>query len=166
MIEGTIEKVALGTNIAQETAAALGAIVQGVGKVTDLVAEIAAASTEQAEGINQINAGLDQVNLVTQRNTATAEESAASAEETSNQVAGVQRLVSRFTLAEGHTGHGVPQGMTPEMMSVVQAYVDRLLVGGRGHPAPERRTAPLRAAPPAASAKSAIDLDSPDFGKY
>jgi methyl-accepting chemotaxis protein len=173
MIEGSIKKVALGTNIARDTATALGSIVQDVGKVTDLVAEIAAASNEQAEGINQINSGLDQVNQVTQRNTATAEESAASAEEMSGQTAEMQRMVGTFTLMERSASASLPDGMTPEMMQMVQAYVQRL-VGQGGAPAAAARPKPQQAQAPAParttgrgnSPAKIINLESSEFGKY
>ncbi len=50
LIEGSVQKTANGTTIAGQTAEALQSIVGGIGKVTDLVAEIAAASSEQAQG--------------------------------------------------------------------------------------------------------------------
>ena len=49
---------------------------------TDLVAEIAAASQEQAQGIEQVNTAVAQMDKVTQQNAANAEESASAAEET------------------------------------------------------------------------------------
>ena len=127
MIEGSIKKVSFGTNIAKETATALGAIVSDVGKVTDLVAEIAAASNEQAEGINQVNAGLDQVNQVTQRNTATAEESAASAEEMSGQTGEMQGMISKFQLREVRSKAGLPDNISPEMMAMLQGYIEKMM---------------------------------------
>ncbi|MEA3363526.1 MAG: hypothetical protein U9Q61_09725, partial [Thermodesulfobacteriota bacterium] len=74
-------------------------IVGSITKVTDLVAEIAAASNEQAQGISQINQGLGQIDQAVQQSTATAEESAASAEELSSQSAHLKHMLSRFTLA-------------------------------------------------------------------
>ncbi len=137
MIEGSMKKVAHGTGIARETAGALNRIVSEVGKVTDLVAEIAAASNEQADGIAQINTGLEQVNEVTQRNTATAEESAASAEEMSGQTTEMQGMLGRFKLQDVH-GTG-PQELPPEVAEMVQRYMRELQAAG---------------APPAARARS------------
>src|SRR5690606_18911822 len=117
MIEGSIKKVSQGTSIAKETAGALNRIVVDVGKVTDLVAEIAAASNEQAEGISQINTGLEQVNEVTQRNTATAEESAASAQEMSGQTSEMQGMVNHFKLQEPKAPAGFDQ-LPPDMAAM------------------------------------------------
>ncbi len=52
-------------------------IVSGTTKVSDLVAEIEAASKEQSEGIGQVTEGLGQIDQVTQQATANAEETAA-----------------------------------------------------------------------------------------
>lgn len=103
LIESSVKKVEDGSQIADKTAEALGEIVTGVGKVTDLVAEIAAASNEQAQGIAEINTALGQIDQVTQQNTANAEESAAAAEELSSQAEQLRGMLRRFQLA-GQTG--------------------------------------------------------------
>ena len=63
LIEGSVGNTQHGKRIADETAEALKDIVDGVSKVTDLVSEIAAASDEQAGGIEQINQGLGQIDI-------------------------------------------------------------------------------------------------------
>jgi methyl-accepting chemotaxis protein len=99
LIEGSVNRTKHGGEIASKTAQALGEIVVGITKVSDLVAEIAAASNEQAEGISQVNNGLGQIDSVTQQNTANAEESAAAAEELSGQAGQLMSLLSsRFKL--------------------------------------------------------------------
>ncbi|NMM61820.1 HAMP domain-containing protein [Clostridium sp. P21] len=98
LIEGSIDKAKKGTGIANDTAKALYEIVDGVSKVTTLVAEIAASSNEQDTGISQINLGLEQVSQVVQTNSATAEESAAASEELSSQAEILKDMVSKFKL--------------------------------------------------------------------
>ncbi|MEZ4599809.1 MAG: methyl-accepting chemotaxis protein [Syntrophotaleaceae bacterium] len=99
LIEGSVKKAQGGAEIADSTAASLQQIVQEIAKVTDLVGEIAAASSEQSEGIGQINVGLDQIDQVTQRNTSNAEEGAAAAEELATQAAEMRKMLARFKLA-------------------------------------------------------------------
>ncbi len=70
----------------------------GITKVTDLVGEIASASTEQAQGIEQINTSLDQIGAVTQSNTANAEESASAAQELTSQAVQLKQMLSKFKL--------------------------------------------------------------------
>ncbi|SEA62182.1 Methyl-accepting chemotaxis protein [Desulfuromusa kysingii] len=98
LIEGSVEKTSKGTEIAERTGEALEEIVGSIGKVTDLIAEIAAASSEQAQGISQVNIGLQQIDKVIQQNTASAEESAATSEELSSQAAELKSQLSRFVL--------------------------------------------------------------------
>jgi methyl-accepting chemotaxis protein len=104
MIEDSVKNVEAGAQIAVRTAGGLKLIVEETGKVTALVAEIAAASSEQAAGISQVNQGLTQVGQVNQKNTATSEQSAAAAEELSGQARELQELLSRFTLKGGENG--------------------------------------------------------------
>ena len=105
MIESSIKKADAGSKIADETAKALGEIVAGVTKVTDLVGEIAAASKDQEKGVAQVNTGLSQVDRVTQQNTATAEEAAAASEELSSQALELQGMLQRFKLKDdAHQG--------------------------------------------------------------
>lgn len=100
LIEGAGKKVENGTDIVNQTAAALHEIVNVAKTVADLVGEIATASSEQAQGISQIDIGLSQVDQVTQSNTANAEETAAAAMELSRQADQMQRLVSRFHIRD------------------------------------------------------------------
>ncbi|MCL1808077.1 MAG: methyl-accepting chemotaxis protein [Oscillospiraceae bacterium] len=98
MIENSMEKAELGSRIAEETAASLTEIVQGINESSQIVSEIAQSSDEQSAGIAQINTGIDQVANVVQQNSATAEESAAASEEMSGQSAMLEELVAQFKL--------------------------------------------------------------------
>lgn len=98
LIESSVSKTENGSQIAHQTAAALSGIVTDISKATDLVVEIATASTEQAQGIEQVNQGLGQIDHVTQQNTASAEESAAAAEQLSSQADQLRQMMARFQL--------------------------------------------------------------------
>ena len=100
LIENSVLKTHNGTELARKTAGALSEIVAATTTVSDLVAEISAASKEQASGIHEINQGLGQIEAVTQQNTANAEETAASTEELSAQVAQLNHMLETFTLKD------------------------------------------------------------------
>ena len=102
LIEGSVQNARNGVTIADEVAKALAEITSASGKVNQLVAEIAAASSEQSQGINQVNQAVQQMDKVTQGNAAAAEESAAAAEELSSLSEQVRQVVSELrTLIEG-----------------------------------------------------------------
>ncbi len=69
-------------------------------KTSQLVQEIAAASTEQSSGADQINGAIQQLNTVTQQNAAFAEEMATSSEELSSQAASLKETMAYFKLEE------------------------------------------------------------------
>ncbi|WP_373483595.1 methyl-accepting chemotaxis protein [Acetobacterium sp.] len=96
LIEGSIDKVNMGTQIADETAISLKEILDEIEKVTSLVGDIAQASNEQASEIAQITQGIEQVSQVVQTNSATAEESAAASEELSGQAEMLKEMVGAF----------------------------------------------------------------------
>jgi methyl-accepting chemotaxis protein len=98
LIENSMKKAELGSEIAGQTAVSLGEIVEGINRSTDLVKEIADSSEQQSSAINQINVAILQVSEVVQKNSATAEECAASAEDLNSQSAILQEHVEKFTL--------------------------------------------------------------------
>lgn len=63
-------------------------------KVSDLLSEIAVASKEQAQGIEQIDKAIQQMEQVIQANASTAEESAAASRELAGQAVNVKEIVS------------------------------------------------------------------------
>ncbi|HKL11521.1 MAG TPA: methyl-accepting chemotaxis protein [Clostridia bacterium] len=99
LIDDSINKVHSGTQIANETAKALGEIVEGISEAVDIVGEIAEASNEQAMAVTQVNEAIEQVSEVTQTNTATAEESASASEEMTSQAEVLNEMVSSFKLS-------------------------------------------------------------------
>jgi methyl-accepting chemotaxis protein len=98
LIETSMKRVELGSEIAASTDTALSAIVQGVSKVSDFVGEISAASAEQKNGIEQVNRAINSIDKITQSNSAGAEEGAAASEELAAQASEVQNLISQFKL--------------------------------------------------------------------
>ncbi|MEG1943063.1 MAG: methyl-accepting chemotaxis protein, partial [Angelakisella sp.] len=93
LIAGSIHAVDNGTNIANETAAALLRVVDGTQAASATVEKIAGAANEQASSIAQVTQGIDQISAVVQTNSATAEESAAASEELSSQAQMLKTLV-------------------------------------------------------------------------
>ena len=96
LIEGSVASSANGVVIALEAGKTLSEIQLSVDKVNGLIAEIAAASQEQSQGIGQVAQAVQQMDQVTQSNAATSEESAAAAEELSSQSEQLRSLVHQL----------------------------------------------------------------------
>ncbi|MBP7065662.1 methyl-accepting chemotaxis protein [Ferrovibrio sp.] len=101
LIAESNSQVRTGASLVNQAGGALGDIVTAVKKVTDIVAEIAAASREQATGLDQINTAVASMDEMTQRNGALVEETSAAAQALSNQARELTRMVGFFQVG-GH----------------------------------------------------------------
>jgi methyl-accepting chemotaxis protein len=104
MIEQSVNNSKAGVEISAEVSKVLGEITTGIAKTSDLVNEIAAASQEQAQGIDQVNKAVSQMDKVTQQNAAAAEESASASEELNAQAGSMKDIVGELiALVGGNT---------------------------------------------------------------
>ncbi|WP_341704524.1 methyl-accepting chemotaxis protein [Ferrovibrio sp.] len=92
-------QVKTGAALVNQAGQSLTEIVSGVKKVADIVAEIAAASREQATGLDQINTAVGSMDEMTQRNGALVEETSAAAQALSGQAGELARVVGFFKLS-------------------------------------------------------------------
>jgi len=104
LIKDSVGKVQAGSALVDQSGKALADIVESVKKVTDIVAEIAAASQEQSAGIDQVNHAVLQMDEMTQQNAALVEEAAAAARSMQEQSAELSQQVDFFEL--GGKGDG------------------------------------------------------------
>jgi len=112
LIEDTVQKISQGSVSAGRAGSTMQEIVSSVQRVTGIMGEIAAASAEQADGIEQVNRAVSQMDEVTQQNAALVEEAAAAAGSMQDQAAELTRAVSAFKLPRaGHAGASEPQAV-------------------------------------------------------
>jgi methyl-accepting chemotaxis protein len=100
LISASNGQVREGGKLVAQAGESLTEIVSSVKKVTDIVSEIAAASREQATGLEQVNTAVGSMDEMTQRNGALVEETSASAQSLSQQASHLAQLVSFFQI--GH----------------------------------------------------------------
>ena len=100
LIQDSVAKVDAGAKLVNQSGETLGEIVTSVKRVTDIVSEIAAASREQAGGIEQVNKAVTQMDQVTQANASQTEELSGTAEGLAGQAAHLQQLVAQFNLVK------------------------------------------------------------------
>ena len=105
LIGESVDKVDNGAKLVQAAGKTMDEIVGSVKKVSDLIAEIAAASEEQDAGIQQVNTAITQMDQVVQQNASLVEEAAAATESMKSQASGLLQMVSRFNLGEGEAGY-------------------------------------------------------------
>jgi methyl-accepting chemotaxis protein len=96
LIQDSVRKVDEGSNYVTQSGATLEQIVGAVKKVTDIVAEIAAASREQSSGIEQVNKAVMQLDELTQQNAALVEEASAASQTMAEQARGLNDSMQRF----------------------------------------------------------------------
>jgi methyl-accepting chemotaxis protein len=101
LIQDSVGKVTEGTKLVDESGKALAEIVLRVKKVTDVMAEIASSSREQASGIEQVNKAITMMDEVTQQNAALVEEASAAAQALTEQASNLTQLISRYEVGEG-----------------------------------------------------------------
>lgn len=99
LIHDSVSKTAEGTQQVETAGNTMHEIVSSVQRVTDIMAEITAASTEQSAGINQVNQAVTSMDEVTQQNAALVEEAAAAAESLVEQAESLIDVVSAFKLS-------------------------------------------------------------------
>ena len=140
LIEGTVKKIDDGSRLVTRTNEAFAQVAQSASKVEELVTEIAAASKEQAQGIEQVNTAVSVMDKVIQQNAANAEESASASEQMKAQAEQMKAIVEELV---AFVGGGSPNG-----------------TGGRPSPAIKTSDAGLHtelAAPPEKFKKLPVD---------
>jgi methyl-accepting chemotaxis protein len=122
LISDSVSKVESGSRLVDTAGKTMEEIVQSVKRVTDIMAEISAASQEQRAGIEQVNNAVTQMDQVTQQNAALVEEAAAAAKSMEDQTGAMAEMVGQFMLsAEFERGQVAPvkAGMRPTGNPVV-----------------------------------------------
>jgi methyl-accepting chemotaxis protein len=98
LINDSVEKVGAGSKLVDRAGATMGEVVSGVRRVTEIMAEITAASTEQSQGIGQVNQAVIEMDNVTQQNAALVEQAAAAATSMQEQAVELSNAVSVFRI--------------------------------------------------------------------
>ncbi len=99
LIGNSVDKVKHGSKLVAEAGHTMDEIVASVKRVTDIMGEIASASMEQSNGIQQVNQSISQMDEVTQQNAALVEQAAAASESLEEQAERLAILMSRFRLS-------------------------------------------------------------------
>jgi methyl-accepting chemotaxis protein len=98
LIGSSVDKVESGARLVADAGATMQEIVASVKRVSDIVGEITAATTEKAHGIVEVNDAVSQLDQMTQQNAALVEQSAAATESLKDQAVRLSQVVGAFHL--------------------------------------------------------------------
>jgi methyl-accepting chemotaxis protein len=101
LIQDSVQKVVDGSSLVTQSGQTLELIVGSVKKVSDIVAEIAAASREQSAGIEQVNKAVMQMDEMTQQNAALVEQATAASQSMAEQSRELNDMMERYRLSKG-----------------------------------------------------------------
>jgi len=108
LISDSVERVEQGTTLVDQAGTTMQEVVGAIRRVTDIMGEISAASTEQSSGVAQVGEAVTQMDHSTQQNAALVEESAAAAESLKVQATALLTAVSVFKLGQGDVRPAAP----------------------------------------------------------
>jgi methyl-accepting chemotaxis protein len=129
LIGASVEQVNAGSMLVAQAGSTMNDIVDSVQRVSDIITEITAASSEQSVGIDEINRAIGQMDAVTQQNAALVEESAAAAESMQHQAHNLAQVVSVFKLNGQQAGAGGLKGINGTARPAAKAPQEALRIG-------------------------------------
>ncbi|MCV2354305.1 methyl-accepting chemotaxis protein [Paucibacter sp. B2R-40] len=100
LISTSVERVELGSSLVDRAGVTMTEVVASIQKVTHIMGEISAASSEQSSGVSQIGSAVQQMDQVTQQNSALVEEMAAAASSLRLQAQALVQVMAIFKLAD------------------------------------------------------------------
>jgi methyl-accepting chemotaxis protein len=154
LIGASVDKVGAGTHLVHDAGRAMSDIVSGVQRVSDLISEITASTSEQSTELGRVSAAVGQLDQMTQQNAALVEESAAAADSLRRQAATLAAGVKSFQLGTGGGSSGSrmsPASPGPRPKPVVRAVAP----APRAASAPASVSRPAPPPPPATERKAA-----------
>jgi methyl-accepting chemotaxis protein len=137
LISNSVERVDAGTRLVENAGKTMSEIVDSVAKVSSIIDQIATASTEQSAGIGQVSQAINQMDQVVQQNAAVVEQASAAAESMRSQAQRLNEVASVFKLNEEDASR-LNRRRDPSRSPAVPVETG----------AADRRSAPVRAAPP------------------
>ena len=108
LIESTVKKIKDGSGVVEKTSVEFSQVASSAVKMSELVSEIAAASHEQSQGIEQLNKAVSDMDQVVQRNASNSEEAAAASEEMNGQAARMNGFVHDLVVIVGGSAGEAP----------------------------------------------------------
>ncbi|ALV07867.1 methyl-accepting chemotaxis protein [Roseateles depolymerans] len=143
LIGSSVEQVEKGTQLVDQAGKTMDDIVSSIQRVSDIVAEITAASAEQSSGVQQVGEAVTSMDQATQQNAALVEESAAAAESLRSQARQLVEAVAVFTLSR--EGHAAKQALATSASAAADASMLAARKSSSTRPVPTRSSSSVSA---------------------
>ncbi|MDC6170590.1 methyl-accepting chemotaxis protein [Paucibacter sp. XJ19-41] len=166
LIGASVDSVEAGSRLVQEAGSSMNDIVSSVQRVTDIIGEITAASTEQSSGIALVNDAVVHLDQMTQQNAALVEESAAAAESLKDQAHKLTEVVSVFRLSNNDAAPAYQASAVSKPKPAAAPAAHRPVAAKPAAPKPAAKTEaprPAAAAPKPAPKPQGNDSDWETF---
>ncbi len=176
LIEGTVQKIKIGSDLVAVTEAAFNAVNQSIGKINTTVGEIAGSTKEQAIAISQVNAAISQVDNVIQQTAATAEETAAASNELNRQAEDMRASVhGLLVMVGGSLAQTTAKGFTKDTGRSTKPVKPLPPPGSKVTPQAAQKALPKpkasspsgkKSTPPQAKPEEVIPFDDQEFEDF
>ena len=167
LIDTSVQRVGHGTQLADQAGHSMQEMINAIGRVTDIMAEISAASREQSSGVSQVGEAITQMDRTTQQNAALVEESAAAADNLRSQAVQLVQAMAFFQVNEGGTARPGPAAAQAAPRPSAKPIAAPAINSGKvekklaNSPKTTAPTAPKKAAPTAPTPAPATALTAP-----
>jgi methyl-accepting chemotaxis protein len=145
LIGASVERVEQGTALVDEAGVTMTEIVTAIKRVTDIMGEISAASTEQSAGVAQVGEAISQMDKATQQNAALVEQSAAAAEGLQAQAQQMVQAVAVFKLNEAAASTASADATAQAQSKLKQTKINAPVLHREVAPTATERRGPDRA---------------------
>ena len=164
LIKDSVQKVEDGSLYVSRSGQTLEQIVASVKKVSDIVAEIAAASREQSAGIAQVNSAVLQMDELTQQNAALVEQAATASQAMAHEAHALNEMMGGYRLGDrAHPTRTQHTEAAPETDSTNEEPAPRAQRRGPAARSSNRAAGSAQAAPVAAAAVAVADSEWQEF---
>jgi len=161
LITASVERVEQGSQLVDKAGTTMTEVVGAIRRVTDIMGEISAASSEQSTGVSQVGEAVTQMDQVTQQNAALVEEMAAAASSLSHQAQALVGAVAVFKLTADQARAAQPGGGATGAQHPTPAAP----AGKPGSSGTPGRSAPTLRPTPTAAARKASAPAAPSAAK-
>jgi methyl-accepting chemotaxis protein len=133
LIEDTVSKISAGDTMVKKSGESLDQIIRHIQELSQVMEEVAAASSEQASGVDELNRAVSQIDTTTQQNSSTVEELASTSDSLSHEAIELSDTVARFKVTNEVKTTKAKQGAVREQLKVIMKTTPEKALASSSH---------------------------------